>query len=99
MTARVVFTRGARAALQSLAAYIARDHPKRARSFVAQLRSRLEKKLSAFPDSGPVIGRYRYMAVGQYVAIYRTDDGSIPVRVIMITEGHRDWRRMIEDLS
>ena len=98
MTKRVVFTAGAREDLRRITEYIAADSPKRARSFVAELRSRLEAKLSDFPASGPSIGNYRYSVFGQYVAIYRDHEKLDSIRVVMVTEGHRDWRRMIEDL-
>ncbi len=99
MTSRVVFTVGAREDLRAIAAYIAKDSPTRARTFAGSLRGRLEERLAAFPDSGPVIGRYRYLVLGQYVAIYRKSESHGPVSVVMVTEGHRDWRRMIEDIS
>jgi toxin ParE1/3/4 len=99
MTTRVVFTEGAREDLRRIAEHIATDSPKRARSFVAELRSRLEAKLSAFPASGPAIGNCRYSVLGRYVAIYQTPNEQRSVRVIMVTEGHRDWRRMIEDMT
>jgi len=99
MTTRIVFTAAAREDLRRIAEYIAVDNPRRARTFVAELRSRLEAKLSAFPASGPMIGTFRYSVFGQYVAIYRQQEKPGSVSVIMVTEGHRDWRRMIEDPS
>ena len=98
MTARVVFTESARVDLRKVAEYIAADNPKRARSFVAELRSRLEAKLSVFPASGPAVGIYRYTVLGHYVAIYQIQEDLGSIRVVMVTQGHRDWRQMIEDL-
>jgi len=98
MTARIVFTENARGDLRNIAEHIALENPTRARSFVAELRSRLEAKLSVFPAGGPAIGKYRYTVVGRYVAIYRTTDNPDTVSIVMVTEGHRDWQRMIEDM-
>lgn len=99
MIKRVVFTESAREDLRKIAEYIAADNPKRARSFVAELRARLEAKLLTFPASGPSIGNCRYIVLGHYVAIYETPSERGSIRVVMVTEGHRDWRRIIEDLS
>lgn len=99
MTSRVAFTASARADLKAIADFIARENPQRSRSFVAELRSRLESRLSTFGSSGPTIGKYRYLVIGRYVAVYELTDEAASIRIVLITEGHRDWRRIVEDFS
>jgi plasmid stabilization system protein ParE len=66
-----------------ISAFIAGDSPKRAYSFVEELKRSMEKSLRSFPNAGRRIGDVRVYSVGNYV--------------ILATEGHRDWQDLLED--
>jgi len=99
MNCGVDFSINAENDLAAIAEYIARDNPSRARSFVVELRDRLERKLAPFPSSGVSVGMLRYPVFGNYVAIYRIDHARNTVTVLMITEGHRNWHRLLDGLA
>lgn len=92
----VTFTASADADFDSILFYIAADNPSRAIGFVEELRQRTIDRLSATPKAGPAIGRHRYMVVGSYVVVYLIDEETSLVRVVMVTEGHRNWRAMFD---
>ena len=96
MNYNVNFSPNAESDLAAIAEYIARDSPLRARSFVGELRDRLERKLSTFPSSGVSVGPQRYAVFGNYVAIYRMEEDRNTATILMVTEGHRDWRRLLD---
>jgi len=99
MTYSVNFSPNAESDLAAIAEYIARDSPSRARSFVAELRDRLDRKLSTFPSSGVSVGTLRYTVFGNYVAIYRVNDANNAATILMVTEGHRNWHRLLDGLA
>ncbi len=79
MAYAVVLSESAAADIVSISEHIAADNPRRAHSFVSELRNSVEKKLAAFPRSGVAIGSLRYTTFGNYVIAYRVDDGSMTV--------------------
>jgi toxin ParE1/3/4 len=97
MAYRLVTTREAMADLLDIAAFIAADSPKRARSFVAELKLRMENSLTSFPNTGRSYGDVRVLSLSNYIAVYRVDDVTKTVTVILVTEGHRDWQELLED--
>ncbi len=80
-----------------ISAYIAADSPIRARTFIAELRERMEVSLCSFPNAGRRYGDLRLYTAGNYVAAYRVDDAAKTVTIILVTEGHRDWQELLED--
>jgi toxin ParE1/3/4 len=94
----VVFSSSADADLDSILFYIAADNPLRAIEFVEDLRQRVETFLSSTPKGGARIGRFRYLVIGRYVAVYSIDDEALRVNLLLITEGHRNWQRLLDDL-
>ncbi|WP_136686205.1 type II toxin-antitoxin system RelE/ParE family toxin [Falsirhodobacter xinxiangensis] len=97
----VEFTSAAEADLDSIGAYIARDNPARALSFVRELiQSCLE--LSNLPEAWPVVPRYQRLGIrrrvhGRYLIFYRIMqerivivhvlNGAIDVDVILFPAG------------
>jgi plasmid stabilization system protein ParE len=95
----VRFSASAEADLDSILLYIAADNPVRAMSFVEELRERTIDFLSVAPNAATSIGRFKYVVFGRYVVAFTVDDAAAVVRVQMVTEGHRDWRRLLRDLE
>lgn len=97
MNYRVEIADSARSDLEQIVQYIAWDNPARARSFADELEQRIRNKLSVAPRSGPALtDRYRYSAFRNYIAVYTIDDDDRVVVVMMISEGHRNWRSAFE---
>ena len=80
-----------------IAAFLAMDSPKRARTFIEELRVRMETSLRSFPNACRRCGDLRLYTAGNYVAAYRVDDAAKSVTIILVTEGHRDWQELLED--
>lgn len=93
----VVFSADVDADFESILNYIAADNPYRAISFVDELQTRVHDLLSSQPNAGPRTGRYRYVPFGNYVVVYSVDIAAARVRVVLVSEGHRDWRRLLDD--
>lgn len=97
MNYRVEIADSVRLDLEQIVEHIAWDNPSRARSFVDELEQRIRNKLSVAPRSGPSLtGEYRYSAFGNYVVVYSVDDADRVVVVMLISEGHRNWRSAFE---
>ena len=94
MTHRVYFAADARADLDRIAAYIARDNPARAISFIDELQRRTVDFLSLFPRGGT---RYRkatrYLVLSGYIVLYEIDDVQDAVYVLHIVHGRTDWKK------
>jgi addiction module RelE/StbE family toxin len=77
--------------LENIGDYIADDNPRRAVSFIEELRQRCQQ-LEKFPKSHPkfaALGKNaRYMAYGNYVILYNVQ--SDKVRIERILHGARD---------
>jgi toxin ParE1/3/4 len=88
---RLIFSPEATADLADLAAYIARDDPKRARSFVDELEARCAG-LTEFPETGrsrpELAPNLRSKPHGDYLIFYTP--GAKMVRVERIMHGARD---------
>jgi plasmid stabilization system protein ParE len=95
----VTFTDSADADFDSILHYIAKDNPHRAISFVDELRQRSIDFLSTAPNAGTRVGSHRYFVFTRYVVVYSVDDDARQVRVLLVTEGHRDWRAILGDLA
>jgi plasmid stabilization system protein ParE len=77
--------------------YIAADNPIAAIRFVDRLRERSIEFLSIRPNGGRRLGKARYIAFGNYIVVYRVETAALRVRILLITEGHRAWRRLLKD--
>jgi toxin ParE1/3/4 len=91
------FSEDADADLDGILHFIAQDNPLRAISFVDELRQRAVEALSIFPNAGKPFGAARMLSFGNYVILYRVDESAKTVTIILVTEGHRDWRELLED--
>lgn len=91
---RVVLSDLAEADLESIAVWIARDSPTRARTFVRELRHLCES-FSVHPKRAPVArivdGRELRRAVhGSYLVYIEVDDRRDEVTVVRVVHGARD---------
>lgn len=92
MSRSVLFSAEAESDLAGIADVIAQDTPRRALTFVDELRAFVTNKLSTFPAWGPEIGRHRSVVSGSHVIPYRIEEVASTVRGQVIVEGHRNWR-------
>ncbi|MBK5963225.1 plasmid stabilization protein [Thiocystis minor] len=83
--------------LEEIADYIARDNPRRALSFIRELRERCERLVS-FPEVArlrPEISEsIRLVPYGRYVVCYRLQPGEI--RIERIVQGGRNLPDLFE---
>ena len=93
----VVFSPQADADFDAILHYIAADNPTAAIRFVDTLRKRSVNFLSTTPNGGTRLAALRYIAFGNYVVVYRVDRAALLVRVLLVSEGHRAWRRLLKD--
>jgi plasmid stabilization system protein ParE len=93
----VVFSPHVDTDFESILHYIAADNPAAAIRFVDALRARSIDFLSVTPNGGTRLGKVRYIAFGNYVVVYSVDTAALRVRVLLVTEGHRAWRRLLKD--
>lgn len=89
----VVLTREAEEDLERIGDYIARDNPRRAASFVAELVGRCET-LAEMPAAFPLVPRYegagiRRLVHGNYLVFYRVGPGR--VEILHILNGAQDY--------
>lgn len=92
----VEFADTARADINAIVDFIARENPRRAFTFVDEIETRIRSKLETFPLSGVQIGNYRYLVFAGYVAVYAFNEPTRTSVVVMICEGHRNWRAAYE---
>jgi plasmid stabilization system protein ParE len=94
---RVSFSREANDDVDSILLYIAADSPATALTFVDRLEDRIVQLLSSTPYAGRQIGKARYCVFGNYVAAYIVDEDPSTVTIILVSEGHREWRADLEE--
>jgi toxin ParE1/3/4 len=91
---RCVFSPLAEADLEEIADYIARDNPRRALSFIGEIRERC-RKIVDFPEAAQLHPEYgegvRVIPFGQYLIFYTVQPGE--VRIERILSG---WRNLPE---
>jgi len=93
----VFISPSARADLEEIGSWIARDRPVAALSFVDELLDACEA-LSTFPDKFPrVEGRaqLRARSYASYVIVYRTEPR---LEVVRVLHSARDWMSLLDDL-
>ena len=94
---RVVFTREAEDSLERIGDYIARDSPRRAMSFLAELRtSALE--LANFPKAYPLVPRYEGLGVrrrlhGNYLILFRMEEETVVI--LHVINGAQDYGQIL----
>lgn len=89
----------ARAELEAIGDYIARDNPRRAVSFVRELRDKC-LSLADMPLAFPLVPRYedhgvRHRVHGRYQIFYRVVGQSERVDVIHVLHGARDYASIL----
>lgn len=94
---KVVFTAAAKADLEAITEYIAADNPRRALTFIRELRERclrLSDEALAFPLT-PKFERFgvRRRIHGAYLIFYRA--GPKDVEILHILHGARDYGRLL----
>ena len=98
MAYTVRFSEAADADFDGVLHFIAQDNPLRAISLVDERRQKTVEALELFSNAGRQFGAARMLAFGNYVVVYRVDDAAKAVSVILVTEGHRDWQKLMEDV-
>lgn len=63
--------------------------------FVERLQERVVTHLSTMPRAGASLGRFRFLVFRGYVTIYSVDEKAGVVAVLMVSEGHRNWREIV----
>jgi len=94
---KVVFAARAKADLQDIARYIARRDRQRAKSFVAELKSKA-LALGDQPHAFALVERYavrgmRRRVMGDYLIFYRIDEEV--VTILRILHGARDYETLL----
>jgi toxin ParE1/3/4 len=83
---RCVFSNLAALDLEEIADYIARDNPRRALSFVAEIRDRCQK-IVHFPEAVPLRPQFghgiRIVPFGRYLIFYTVQPGEIRVERVL----------------
>ncbi|MCR5855924.1 type II toxin-antitoxin system RelE/ParE family toxin [Mesorhizobium sp. J428] len=97
MPYKVSFSTEANSDVDSILFYIAADSPATALNFVDRLESRIVELLSLTPSAGKRIGRARYFSFGNYVVAYIVNEEASTVTVVLVAEGHRNWRADLDD--
>ena len=93
MSATVVFTRAARAALLEILDHIALDSPAAALTFIDRVETSLVTTLSTFPQAGPRYqGDLRFHVIRGYAFIYRHEPESRTVFVLDVFGPGENWR-------
>lgn len=95
----VRLTAGAESDLERIGDYIARDNPRRALSFVLELREQC-MNLAALPLAFPLVPRYerhgvRRVVYGNYLIFYRVDARNITV--LHVLHGAMDYAAILFD--
>ena len=94
---RCVFTRTAEQDLEGIADFIANDSPRRALSFVAEIKERCVK-IAKRPNAAAYAKAFgegiRKVPFGSYIIFYTVEDESIVV--LRILHGRRDLPRLFE---
>ena len=92
---RVSFSRDADQDIDSKLNYIAVDSPASALSFVDRLETKVLSLLSSPPSAGRQLGKARFVAFGNDIVAHLVDERS--VTVVLVSEGHRHWQKLLED--
>ena len=84
MELKLRWTDRALARLDNIAAYIAKDNPKRATSFVQELRKKVDiLRLQQIGTAWHIFGTKQYVLHPNYIAIYRVKQGEVQILTIL----------------
>lgn len=97
MNYSVEFTTEALRDLEGIVDFITTRNSRQGAAFVEGLVEEVHGKIGAFPLSGPAIGKHRFTVFRGYVVAYSVDEAGKRVAVVLVTEGHRDWRTVLEE--
>ncbi len=94
---KVILVPAAQADLEEIADYIAQDNPRRALSYIRELRIAAET-IGEFPESYPLLPRYehyglRRRAYGNYLIFYEIIKGTVFVTHIL--HGAQDYEAIL----
>jgi toxin ParE1/3/4 len=94
---KVVFAPSAKLDLRDIAAWISRDNPGRAATFVEDIVDRCHT-LADMPRRYPLVPRYeqhgiRRMPFGEYLVFYRVTDDA--VQIVHVLHGARDYEKLL----
>jgi len=97
---KVAFTRQAEADLEAIGDYIAVDSPRRALTFIRELRERC-LRLSQEPQAFPLAPRFERLGVrrrvyGAYLIFYRLTPDT--VEILHVLHGARDYGNILEPM-
>ena len=95
---RVLYTVQSRDDLSDLGDWIAKDSPRRAQSFVQELRAKC-RGLGAYPARYPVVGEQQGLKVrrrvhGDYVILFSVTERPEAVVILRVVHGARDYNRL-----
>ncbi len=96
MSYRIRFTEYADQDIDDILDYIAQDSPSNAIRFIDKLEQQIAKTLSVFPGGGSRYKTCRYFSFDNYIVVYDVDELAKMVNILMITEGHRQWKHFLE---
>ena len=90
---RVEFSSEAKADLRAVGDYIARDNPRRAASFIRELRD-VARRLGDTPHAYPTLPRYQHLGLRRrpwhdYLILYRVEEDR--VLIVHVIHGARDY--------
>jgi toxin ParE1/3/4 len=93
----VIFTAQAEADLENIADHIAVDSPRRALSFISELRS-VVMNLATFPNAYPIVPRYerhgvRRKTYGEYLIFYVAEPNQLSI--LHILHGAQDYEAIL----
>lgn len=93
---RVTFSEAVKKDLDSILRYIGSNNPRRAVSFVREIRSHC-KQLGGFPESYPLLiggsqSELRRVVHGQYLIFYRVTD---EVEILRVLHGATDYESVL----
>ena len=93
----VEFSDEAEGDLERIADYIAKDSPRRALTFIQELRGKCEA-LAATPQGFPLVPRYEQHGIrrrvhGNYLIFYRIEDERVVI--IHVLQGARDYTTIL----
>lgn len=94
---RIVFTDEAEASLEKIGDYIAEDNPRRAITFVRELRDSANN-LSEFPRAFPFVPRYKHYGIrrrpyGDYLIFYSIEPDHVAIHSIL--HGAQDYEAIL----
>lgn len=94
---KVVFAPSAKLDLRGIAAWIRRDNPGRAASFIEDIIDRCET-LAEMPRRYPLVPRYeqhdlRRLPYGDYLIFYRVREEA--VQIVHVLHGARDYEKLL----